>query len=174
MMPLERTVRTGNNLGLRADNIVGTALIGELLGPGKTLWIVSGWISDVKVLDNSQGAFDSILGDDPPNVCRLSHMLALVAATGTKVCVATRPNPHNTIFLEHISEAIRNKNRLRIIRDPNMHEKTLCGNSWIMTGSMNFTKSGMGNNEESVTYRTSDPSVAQAHIDFRARWKESE
>ncbi|GIH72018.1 phospholipase D-like domain-containing protein DpdK [Sphaerimonospora thailandensis] len=173
-MSLERTVRTGNNLGLRVDDIVGTALIGELLDPGKVLWVVSGWISDVKVLDNSQGAFDSILGDDPPSVCRLSHMLALIAAAGAKICVATRHNPHNTVFIEHLNEVIRDKERLRIIRDPNMHEKTLCGNGWIMTGSMNFTISGMGDSEESVTYRTSDPSVAQAHIDFRARWKESE
>lgn len=172
MRSLERTVRTGTNLGLKADDIVGTALVSELLDPGKTLWVVSGWISDVKVLDNSHGAYDSILGEDPPSTCRLSHMLALVADAGVKICVATRPNPHNTIFLDHLLQEIRGESRLRVIRDPNMHEKTLCGNDWIMTGSMNFTKNGMADSEESMIYRTSDPSVAQAHIDFRARWRD--
>jgi hypothetical protein len=36
---------------------------------------------------------------------------------------------------------------------------------------MNFTVSGLGDNEESVTYRVDDSGVAQAHLDFAERWK---
>ncbi len=35
---------------------------------------------------------------------------------------------------------------------------------------MNFTVSGLGSNEESVTYKVDSRDVAQAQLDFAERW----
>ena len=99
MSELTRTVRTGARLGLRAESILSAALMSELVFPGDSLWVVSSWITDVEIVDNTQGTFDAILGDSPPPVLHLSQMLGLIAAAGAHVHVATRPGTHNGIFL---------------------------------------------------------------------------
>ena len=153
MTELARTVRTGARMGLRADSILSTALLSELVFPGNSLWVVSGWITDVEVLDNAQGAYDAILGDSPSSDCRLSRMLALIAAAGARLHVVTRPAVHNEIFLRRLRAVVPDPERLRIILDPVVHEKTICGRDWLFSGSMNFTLNGLGSNEESVTYQ---------------------
>jgi hypothetical protein len=37
---------------------------------------------------------------------------------------------------------------------------------------MNFTITGLGSNEESVTYQVSGREASQAQLDFAERWKE--
>lgn len=174
MSELSRTVRTGMRMGLRADTILSAALLSELVFPGDSLWVVSGWITDVEVLDNTLGSFDWVLGENPPSVCRLSQMLALIATAGARVHIVTRPAAHNEIFLRQIRAAVTDSQRLRVILDPAVHEKTICGREWLFTGSMNFTLSGLGSNEESVTYRVSSREAAQAQLDFAERWKEQD
>ncbi|WP_433144075.1 phospholipase D-like domain-containing protein DpdK [Actinomadura nitritigenes] len=171
MTDRERTLRTGSRMGLRADSILGTALLSELVHPGPVFWLVSSWITDVDVLDNGHGAFDALLGDDPPTTCRLSQILGLISSAGADVHVVTRPTPHNQTFIDRLRATVRSQ-RLRLTLDPKVHEKTLCGRDWMLSGSMNFTISGLGDNEESVTYRVGDPAVAQARLDFAARWKD--
>ncbi len=172
MSELARTVRTGMRMGLRAESILSSALLSELVFPGDSLWVVSGWITDVEVLDNTQGAFDWVLGENPPPVCRLSQMMALIAAAGAMLHVVTRPVAHNEIFLRRLRGAVADGGRLHVVLDPVVHEKTICGREWLFSGSMNFTVSGLGSNEESVTYRVSSGEAAQAHLDFAERWKE--
>jgi hypothetical protein len=161
-------------MGLRADSILSAALLSELIFPGDSLWVVSGWITDVEVLDNTQGAFDAILGDSPSPIMRLSQMLGLIASAGARVYVVTRPAPHNEIFLRHLGAMISDQEKLRIVLDPAVHEKTICGRDWLFSGSMNFTLTGLGSNEESVTYLVSEREAAQAQLDFAERWKEQQ
>ena len=172
MTELSRTMRTGARMGLRADSILSAALLSELIFPGSSLWVVSGWITDVDVLDNAQGAYDAVLGDSPAAGCRLSQMLALIAAAGARVQVVTRPGGHNEIFVRRLRAATTDSKRLHIVLDPAVHEKTICGREWIFSGSMNFTVSGLGSNEEAVTYRVSSREAAQAQLDFAERWKD--
>ncbi len=172
MSALTRTVRTGARMGLRADSILSAALLSELVMPGGSLWVVSSWITDVEVLDNTQGAFDALLGDSPSPVLRLSQMLGLITGTGECVHVATRPVSHNEIFLRRLRAVVPDPERLRIILDPAVHEKTICGREWLFSGSMNFTLNGLGSNEESVTYQVNGRESAQAQLDFAERWKE--
>jgi hypothetical protein len=160
-------------MGLRAESILSAALLAELVFPGDSLWVVSSWITDVEVLDNSQGRFDSVLGDNPPTACPLSQMLALIAAAGGRLHVVTRPGRHNEIFVQRLRAVVADSRRLHVVLDPAVHEKTICGRDWLFSGSMNFTLSGLGSNEESVTYRVSGTEASQAQLDFAERWKES-
>lgn len=172
MTELTRTVRTGARMGLRAESMLSSALLAELVFPGDSLWVVSSWITDVEVLDNTQGAFDAVLGDSPPPVLHLSQMLGLIAAAGARVHVVTRPGTHNEAFLQRLRAAVTDRAQLRIILDPAVHEKTICGREWLFSGSMNFTLSGLGSNEESVTYQVSGREASQAQLDFAERWEE--
>jgi hypothetical protein len=170
MSELERTVRTGPKLRLSADTILAGALLSELVSPGPVLWVVSAWISNVEVLDNTQGTFDDVLGDDPISRCRLADILARIALTGSRVRVVTRPTPHNQLFVDQVRTIVGNAADLAVVLDPVEHEKTVCGRDWMISGSMNFTASGIGTNEESVRYVVDDAEVAQARLDFAARW----
>jgi PLD-like domain len=170
MSELERTLRTGARMRLRADSMLTAALLSELMSPGDAVWVVSGWLTDVEVVDDTLGAFDAILGETPPTTCRLSEMLALIAEAGARIHVVTRPGTHNEEFTGRLRAAIQDQQRLHLILDPSVHEKTVCGRNWILTGSMNFTVSELGSNEESVTYKVDGRDVAQAQLDFEERW----
>ncbi|MEY9846177.1 phosphatidylserine/phosphatidylglycerophosphate/cardiolipin synthase-like enzyme [Streptacidiphilus sp. BW17] len=171
MSRLERTVRTGARTGLHVDTMLAAALLGEVLAPSDDLWLVSPWITDVQVLDNSQGAYDAIFPEAPPSGCRLSDILARAAAAGARVHVVTRPDPHNDDFLRRLSTTAPTT-QLRITCDADVHEKTLSGGDWILSGSMNFTIRGMKVNDESVTYKVGGADAAQARLDLAERWKD--
>jgi hypothetical protein len=51
-----------------------------------------------------------------------------------------------------------------------VHEKTFCGDTWQLSGSMNLTFRGMNANDELVTYRVDRQAVATAHIDLTRRF----
>jgi phosphatidylserine/phosphatidylglycerophosphate/cardiolipin synthase-like enzyme len=171
---LTRTLRTGARMGLSAESILSTALLSELACPGESVWLVSGWITDIEVLDNRQGAFDPVLGDSSQPFWRLSQVLALIAAAGTRLHVVTRPAAHNEMFLRNLRAAVTDSTRLHITLDPAIHEKTICGREWVFSGSMNFTVNGLGSNEESVTYLVSEREAAQAQLDFAERWRDQD
>lgn len=170
MKGLERTVRTGPKLRLSADTILADALLSELVAPGPVLWVVSAWISNVEVLDNTQGAFDDILGDEYVMHYRLADILARLARSGSRVHVVTRPTAHNQLFVDQVMAIAPVDANLAVVFDPVEHEKTVCGRDWMISGSMNFTASGIGANEESVRYVVDGAEVAQARMDFAARW----
>jgi hypothetical protein len=170
MSALERTVRTGPRLRLSADTILADALLSEVVNPGPVVWVVSAWISNVEVLDNTQGAFDDLLGDEGISRYRLADVLARIARAGSLVRIVTRPTPHNQLFVDQLRIAAGANNTMSIVFDPVEHEKTVCGLDWMLSGSMNFTVSGIGVNEEYVRYVVDDAEIAQARLDFAARW----
>ncbi|MGW8943693.1 phospholipase D-like domain-containing protein DpdK [Streptomyces koyangensis] len=171
MTELTRTVRTGARTGLSIDSMLSAAVMAEMLSPSSDLWLVSPWITDVQVIDNSHGTYDALFGDVPPGGWRLSDALLRIAGAGTRVHVVTRPDPHNDPFLRRI-EAPELVN-LFVHRDPDVHEKTLCGQDWILTGSMNYTVRGMAKNDELVTYNVGGPDAGQARLDLAQRWRSS-
>ncbi|WP_432097985.1 phospholipase D-like domain-containing protein DpdK [Streptomyces sp. WAC 04229] len=169
MNDLTRTVRTGARTGLRIDSILSAALMAEILNPSSDMWLVSPWITDVQVIDNSHGTYDAFFGDASPSGWRLSDALLRIAGAGAHVHVVTRPDPHNDAFLRRIEAP--EMERVRVLRDPDIHEKTLCGQEWILTGSMNYTVRGMAKNDELVTYKVGGPDAGQARLDLAQRWR---
>ncbi|MFB6904992.1 phospholipase D-like domain-containing protein DpdK [Streptomyces bacillaris] len=169
MRSQERTIRTGQHTTVRVDTMLTSALIAEFIAPSDHLWLVSPWITDVQVLDNSHGAYDALFGDVPPQSCRLSDAIARIAHGGARIHVVTRRDAHNDNFLRRLTKAA-GPERIHLAQDPNIHEKTLCGNDWMLSGSMNFTIRGMAKNDEVVTYTTGSDAAAQARLDLAERW----
>lgn len=168
MNALIRTVRTSPLTGISIDEVLTAVLVSELLTPSRDLWLVSPWISDVVVLDNDNGDFDALFAESPPSRCTLSEALGLLSSQGAHVHVVTRPVEHNQAFLRRLRRLATGP--LSIREDPDMHEKTLCGYDWILTGSMNFTVNGMGVNDEAMTYTVGGVDPAQARLHFAHRW----
>src|SRR5438093_10234369 len=76
----------------------------ELLSPSRCLWIVSPWLRDVPVLDNTTGGFLALCPDLPRSEVRLSRVLRELLGCGTHVVIATRPDSGNRQVLDGLGE----------------------------------------------------------------------
>lgn len=168
-MTFERVIRTGRATGLRIDTVLATVLTAELVAPSNDLWLVSPWISDVAVIDNTSGSYDSVFVDPSNRIYTVSEVLSLLTTNGARVTVVVRPDTHNLTFLDRLRRNA-NTQRLRIVEHEDVHEKTFCGDDWLLTGSMNLTVRGMHVNDEAVTYKVSTEVAAAARLDFRHRF----
>lgn len=174
MIEAERNIRPSQATGIAVDPVIRAALLSELVRPvseGRMLWLVSGWVTDVPIIDNSFGAYDALLGDEFPAVVSLSHLLGAIHRRGTIVKMATKRLPRNEVFADQLRRAAGNTPEPLISNAEVLHEKTLCTNSWLIEGSMNFTRNGLGVNDESVNYTTNPAKIAKAFMDFAGRWE---
>lgn len=167
-MIYRRTVRSRPRGGQAIGDVVATALISELIDPGPELWVVSGWISDVPVIDNSSGEFDHPL-DGRSTVWTLASLLAHLSKRGQRLHLALRDDPHNNLFVERLDRLVT-EGAYRRYSNPDLHEKILCGSDWLLTGSMNFTWNGLERNEESIEYRVDPTAAAQQLLELHQRW----
>ena len=170
MTRLERTIRTSWATGIKADTFLETVMVSELLSPSSDLWLVSPWITDVVAVDNSHGFYDDMF-ENPPTRLRLAATLGILSEQGCQVRIVTRSDPHNDAFLDRVTSAAPHI-LIAIDEGDWVHEKTLCGQHWIITGSMNFTINGMERNDEYTTFQYGGSLPAQTRIDLNARWKE--
>ncbi|MFD7790640.1 phospholipase D-like domain-containing protein DpdK [Streptomyces sp. NPDC059759] len=167
-----RTLRTNARSALRADSLIRTALLAQLATGGGEVWLVSAWISDVELVDNCDGSFDYLLGEDPPERSRLSDLLLMLARAGTRVRVVTRTAAANEAFVQRLRTGTDATLDLRIVEDNDVHEKCLAGPGWIFQGSMNFTRNGLARNKEQITYAVDERSAAQALVEFQHEWEQ--
>lgn len=167
-----RTIRTTPSKQLRLDQALASVFAGELLDPSPDLWIVSAWISDVPVLDNSSQDFDVLLGDGHVGPVPLTSVLGRLAEVGSRLHLAVRPDDHNRDFVERLGRRVPEEH-VEIHTSADVHEKTLCGRDWVVSGSMNFTWRGFEVNEESVVYTIDAELAAQSRLDFEHRWAPS-
>lgn len=164
----ERDQRTGQFTGVKIDRLLSDVLLAELLGPSDDLWLVSPWISDIEVIDNAGGIYDVAFDDPSSRSYYFSEVLGTLTRAGTRLRVVTRPGMSSS-FLSHLDRAADPDN-LRVVRDDDVHEKTFCGNSWQITGSMNFTFSGMHKNDERISYRLDPAAAALTRVEFTSRF----
>jgi phosphatidylserine/phosphatidylglycerophosphate/cardiolipin synthase-like enzyme len=166
----DRIIRTSGTTGVTAEPVLTTVLVSELLTPSRELWLVSPWISDVEALDNTRGDFDVLFLDPVARSYSLAQVLAQLTHTGSDLTIVCRPDGHNRTFLDRLGR-LADPDHLRLVDHPDVHEKTMCGHQWLLTGSMNFTARGMLVNDEAVMFRTDAQAAAQARMDFNHRWK---
>jgi hypothetical protein len=164
-----RTVRTRPRNGLAIRDVLAAALLSELCNPSEEFWLVSGWVSDVRVIDNSARQFDSLLGDEPPASMTLSGYLGELTRRGTHVHLALRVVDHNKDFVDRLKR-VCTADGLHLYYSEDLHEKMLVGWEWILTGSMNFTWMGTQVNEERMEFLHDRVEAARQRIELRARW----
>jgi hypothetical protein len=147
----------------------------ELIAPSRSIWIVSPWISDIQLLDNRAGEFATVV--DPTwgeRWITLSEVLARLLRTGTHLQLGIRvQHEYTDSFVERLNAlAARDggTDRLTVTRDAELHLKGVLADRWYLAGSMNLTTNGVQILEEGVRYTTVESEVAEARIDYHARW----
>lgn len=172
---VNRTIRKSQSASAtEAANLLAALFSAELVDPSKCLWLVSPWISDVEIIDNSAGGFDALARFGKRRV-RLVEVLVGLAARGTHVVVGTTTDPHNIRFRQRLTTTAKDyrvDGNLTIVVDPsqNLHTKALTGDDYALAGSMNITFNGIQLREELVDFRTDEAFVAQARMDAYDRF----
>lgn len=143
----------------------------ELLSPSRRLWIYTGWISDIEVLDNTSRQFSALVPDWPATHIRLSSVVDALLSKGSEVILILRAVNHNESFVEVMGrlKGLYPK-RLHIITEENFHEKGILGDDFLLTGSMNLTYNGTNLNDEHVIYRCDPASVEEWRVVMQHKW----
>jgi hypothetical protein len=144
----------------------------ELLRPGKELWLVSPWVSDIPILDNRCGSYSGLDPAWPKRQITFAEVLAYALRNNLEleVKVVTRPDEWNKRFakrLQYLAELDGTGDRLSIdAARANLHTKGVAGNSFALLGSMNFTHNGIQILEETLQLDTSEPRLAQLRMNL--------
>jgi len=162
-------VRTRPRNGLAISDVLTAALLSEFIAASPELWLVTGWVTDMPVLDNAYRQYDAVLGDDARSSLTLTEVLAALTRRGSHVHVAVREVDHNRRFVDRLRAAVEPGN-LSVYSSPDLHEKILVGWTWLMKGSMNFTWSGTQFNEESIDFQLGVTAAATQRLELQTRW----
>jgi PLD-like domain len=143
----------------------------EIVCPSGCLWLVSPWVSDIPVIDNRTNGFLSLEPRWGRAQVSLSQVLGKLLELGTTVHIATRPDDHNDAFLDRMRRIADPEGLpLRLHSAQELHEKGILGDGFYLSGSMNFTFSGISLNEEAVHFSVDPAFVAENRILFANRW----
>jgi hypothetical protein len=143
----------------------------ELIQPSDQLWIVSPWISDIPILDNTEYAFRALHPEWPRGKVLLSRLLERFSDLGTRVHLVTRDLRTNQSFLNRFKQLKGFRSAQLILYTDDMnHSKGILGRSFYLSGSMNFTNSGISANDETVHLNVDGETLAKSRIEFASRW----
>ena len=146
----------------------------EIMAPSNPLWLSSGWISDIPILDNSARQFQALWPDWDSRPIRLSEYLNAHCGRGGRVAVVLRDVSHNSDFIQILtqSRAYRNE-QLAVVVTKEQHVKGLVGEHLMIGGSMNFTFNGIEINDEEVIYRCDPASIHEKRLSLMEKWGQS-
>lgn len=132
------------------QDLLQTIFVAELLAPSRELWLVSPWITNIAVIDDSAGRF-RVLNESGRSRLHLVDILVRLQQDGTRVVVVTRPRESGAFLfaLQNASNQVPS-DRLEVIERETLHAKGLVGDDYCVWGSMNFTWSGTSRWEELV------------------------
>ena len=154
------------------EDLLQTLLVTELLSPSQRIWVVSPWISDLPVVDNSAGSFTFAAPGAPARELRLSEVLIRLAELGSSVTVITKSGEvHNAHFLT----ALRTLSSQVVTREhPELHTKVLATDRFVLSGSMNFTRWGVGRNVERITLDVAPETIRRETVELAKYLRELE
>ncbi len=152
-------------------DVLQSLLLAELVHPSAELWLLSAWITDVEIIDNSARAFAGIRPDWPKGRIRLSSVLEALVGRGGRVAVVLREVEHNDPFQNRLKAIQKNfRGCLGLAVSTTAHEKALIGDDYVLGGSMNITMSGLNHSDEHVLLRVDAEAAAQRRLSLSARW----
>jgi len=141
----------------------------ELLAPSRCLWLVSPWLRDIPVLDNTTGSFLFLCPEFPRTEVRLSLVLRELLARGSQLVIATRPDPGNSQVLDSL-RGVGPDDALIFHERPELHAKGIVGDGYSLIGSMNLTYNGLDHLTEMLVFETERSSVEQLRLSFRREY----
>jgi len=141
----------------------------ELLVRSEEIVLVQPWISNVVILDNRSGSFDTLNPEWGKREVRLAEVLATLAAGGTRIHVVVRPDPHNKRFKSQLEDAMLDSgagDRCTFYQIADLHTKGILCSHALLSGSMNLTENGVGVLDEHVSVTFDPQAIAAARVHF--------
>jgi hypothetical protein len=155
----------------QVPELLQTIAAAELISPSRCLWLVSPWVSDIVVLDNRSNAFTTLEPSWARARVRLSTFIGKLAASGSTVHVATRPDDHNREFITRLREFDSPMSgRVVVHESAELHQKGILGDRFHLAGSMNLTFNGISVNDEALLFTVESATVAEQQLVYRAHW----
>lgn len=152
-------------------DLLQSIFVAELLSPSRRLWLLFGWISDVEILDNRGRQFASLHPDWASTWIRFRAVLEAYLERGGNIALVLRDVDHNREFISKIDGLRKNyPERIKIRLDPDVHEKGILGDDFLLSGSMNLTYNGITVKSEHVTLRTDPASVEEWRMVIEEKW----
>lgn len=137
---------------------------------GERLWIQSPWITNFILLEGLHGPFRGLHPLVHASHLMFFQWLESLLLGGVDVRLIMRPSdePHSARFRRRFVAHL-GRDRLQIRE--NLHAKVLLTRTFLVSGSMNFTRSGLRLNEEHVEVTSDEAKVAQAAYHFQQVWE---
>ncbi|WP_438447069.1 phospholipase D-like domain-containing protein DpdK [Gorillibacterium sp. sgz5001074] len=142
-------------------------LSAELIRPSRRLFLASPWVSDITVIRNRCNEFLLLEPKWARKDITYSDVIAHLIDRGTEFFLETRKLDYNERFVEAIRQKTAKPFEVRY--NPVLHRKGLLGDSYFVSGSMNFTFNGITTLEECIQY-TADPSEVSENRIVWSRW----
>jgi phosphatidylserine/phosphatidylglycerophosphate/cardiolipin synthase-like enzyme len=149
--------------------LLQSMFVGEMLRAGDRIWIVSPWVSNVMLIDNRSGNFDTLNPEWSRREIRLLDILNALMARGSNIVIVTRNLDTNTAFLNGLRDiAERNafENQVVIKTSNLLHTKGILLSKSLLVGSMNLTYTGLEMNDEWIQFSIDSEDIANTRLEF--------
>lgn len=168
-MTTRQFLQTAADARNSARELLQLIFASELLMPSRCLWIVSPWLRDVPVLDNSTGSFLFLCPDFPRTAVRLSRVLRELVDRGTTVVIATRADAGNRQVVDGL-QGISRAEAVIFHERSELHAKGIVGDRYSLLGSMNLTFNGLERLTEMLVFQNERGGVEQLRLAFRREY----
>lgn len=151
------------------QELLQSMFVGEMLREDSDIWVVSPWISNVVLIDNRSGNFDSLNPAWGRREIRVADVLVALMVRGAKVNVVTRSEDTNKAFLGRLSDLVRSyavEDQARITIRDQLHTKGILLSRSLLLGSMNLTYNALTINDEWIEFSLEAEDLARARLEF--------
>ena len=150
--------------------LLQSMFIGELLQTGHEIWLVSPWISNVVLIDNRTGNFDTLNLEWGRKEIRLIEVLVVLMSRNCKVNILTKSDEQSNIpFINQLIETA-NQNFvnyfLNIKVSDKLHTKGILLSKSLLMGSMNLTYNGLEMNDEWIQFSIDPEDISKTRSEF--------
>lgn len=118
------------------QELLQVLLLGELLSPSRSLWLLAKDLPDLPVLDNSGAAFSAIEPLWERRWLLLSEILGWLAHVDTKVTVVLSPGDHEE-FRRHLQLRLPQSGSSRVII-ADVIEEAFLSDEWCLSGTLDW------------------------------------
>lgn len=167
---MARQIFLNQALGRRQfKEVFGTLLLGNFLSQNE-IWLVSPWITDFDLIDNSANQWNALVPSFEARYIRFSEVLITLARAGIPIYVVTRKDSINDAFLSNLSYQLTERDPLKICLKQELHTKGMLCKDGFIEGSLNLTYSGVEANDETVVLSTDPHSISNAFLEFKRQY----
>ena len=141
----------------------------EVVKPSERVYVVSPWLRDIELFDNTTGSFADLVPDAPRRVLRLTDIFRCLLVLGTRIVLVVRaPRDDGGVgqALEEIATALDRTHLVSVVESAELHSKGLLGAHAALTGSMNVTHAGLERNTELLQFHTDGESIGRLRLEF--------